>query len=457
MKPMKNFFVLLLFLSFNIQAQGNTPINVYIDKDVMSSSLIEESTINTEESSFHLFSHGKSGELLIEGQWRDAKQIVHWLKDNEMLQNQKQLNIYGCEFAKGEKGLAAVQYLEESLGLNISASNDVTGIDGDWELEVGGSFASLEINDYAYNLQSCNLIDNGGVMDNVNSDWVQDGTQTIGGNTFAYDLRSSGNFPGAPISDDIYAWDGQDDYFWFYDPNNLSGNPDGEFFMGTTGFLCIVNTRYSFEQCGADYDICIWISAETDFRIYIETTDSDTSQDVLTNFEDVLIPASGTQFDWQEFCFTVPASDIPADSENIIVSVRSLDNSMVYWDAMSVRPADGSACADFCPCVNPEMANAEAIAGCVNGTVELLDAAGSDAYHWSLGSIFDDAGGTLDYTNATSLTGATFPLEIANGQPNPSGSQTYTIRLYNGEDACFTDVVAVMQELPTRCSTITAN
>ncbi|MFV0591297.1 MAG: DUF4347 domain-containing protein [Draconibacterium sp.] len=100
---------------------------------------------------FQLFSHGRPGELLLNGEWMDAEKIARFLKPR--IDSSTQLNIYGCEFAKGEKGLAAVNDLEKTLGLSVAASNNITGIDGDWELEVGAKTASLKVSNYMYNLQ----------------------------------------------------------------------------------------------------------------------------------------------------------------------------------------------------------------------------------------------------------------------------------------------------------------
>lgn len=101
----------------------------------MFSKLFQLNNANT----YHLITHGKSGKLLINGNWLNAKEIVDFLAVR--IQNSRfkieNLNIYGCEFAKGNDGKAAVAYLQKALAIDISASDDVTGKDGDWVLEVG--------------------------------------------------------------------------------------------------------------------------------------------------------------------------------------------------------------------------------------------------------------------------------------------------------------------------------
>ena len=129
----------------------NTSNNVFIDKSVKDFPNLQEDG----QTLFHLISHGKPAYLLIEGEWKKPFEIVEWLKAKDLLKGKNHLNIYGCNFAKGKKGRAAVEYLEAALGISIAASNDITGVDGDWELEVGESIGSLSFQDYAYSLQTC--------------------------------------------------------------------------------------------------------------------------------------------------------------------------------------------------------------------------------------------------------------------------------------------------------------
>jgi hypothetical protein len=101
--------------------------SVFIDKAVLDLSINQGQLT---EGVYHLFSHGRPGELFLDDQWRNAHQIVEWVRDNDILQDKSDLNIYGCEFAKGEKGKEAVSFLETALGISIAASDDLTGKDG---------------------------------------------------------------------------------------------------------------------------------------------------------------------------------------------------------------------------------------------------------------------------------------------------------------------------------------
>lgn len=63
------------------------------------------------------------------------------------------LNIYGCEFAK-DQGIDAVNYLQATLNINIAASNNITGQDGDWTLEMGESKSIIKVLNFKDNLQT---------------------------------------------------------------------------------------------------------------------------------------------------------------------------------------------------------------------------------------------------------------------------------------------------------------
>ena len=154
------------------------PDNYFIDSNVKDSYIftnaIKEN--NLQGKSFHLFTHGKPGQLLIDGEWLNAPEVANLLR-TEISPSINHINIYGCEFAKGEKGRQAVSYLETALGVSVSASDDITGIDGDWELEIGEFAYSISV-DYNFNLQ-CPTdgidTDGDGIYDRCDADVDNDG------------------------------------------------------------------------------------------------------------------------------------------------------------------------------------------------------------------------------------------------------------------------------------------
>ena len=149
------------------QLSKSTPSNVslagtllseyyYIDAGLEAPEEIKQALQGkTKENAFHLFSHGRPGELYIGGKWLAVNEIVQWWKEHDHTEI-AELNIYGCHFAAGEKGVEAIAYLEQELGLSISASDNITGLGGDWVLEYNSSHerTTVVIEDYSYNLQT---------------------------------------------------------------------------------------------------------------------------------------------------------------------------------------------------------------------------------------------------------------------------------------------------------------
>lgn len=88
-----------------------------------------------------------------------------------------------------------------------------------------------------------------------------------------------------------------------------------------------------------------------------------------------------------------------------------------------------------------------------DGYLQISAFANGDKYNFSIGSSYaEDAGdgsGDTDYANA--LTIGTLPFQFNTGQSNPTGSQDYTVRVFNGASDCYTDFVVTMNE--QSCST----
>ena len=146
----------ILFLTLLVQvlfyAKNKTVESIYIDSSISELSVpAENSNLNT----YHLFSHGRSGELFIDNQWMNVSEIAEKFKTE--LKGKKELYIYGCNFGEGKKGKAAVEYLAAHLNLAVNASTNVTGKDGDWKLEIGNGKNALALPNFKGNLQLDNV------------------------------------------------------------------------------------------------------------------------------------------------------------------------------------------------------------------------------------------------------------------------------------------------------------
>ena len=182
--PMKKHFhlrnLLLLTAVFFSVSPGSTSLaSHYIEDGVYAKEQLLAALGPEQSEILHFISHGKPGELLINGQWLDAHRLVRVLHE-QIITNQgvNQINIYGCEFGQGTVGKAAVAYLEKTLKVHVAASDDITGHDGDWELEVGSPTQRIgTLENYPFNLQyaSSDDFDGDGVINSLDLDDDNDG------------------------------------------------------------------------------------------------------------------------------------------------------------------------------------------------------------------------------------------------------------------------------------------
>ncbi len=103
---------------------------------------------------------------------------------------------------------------------------------------------------------------------------------------------------------------------------------------------------------------------------------------------------------------------------------------------------------------NPSAAIFAIQPSCTNGTagsdgyLQISSVTNADRFHWSTGSTFDDNAGANTFANATNLSSVTYPHQFNTGLSNADVGD-FTIRVYNGADDCFTDVVVTLT--PQEC------
>ncbi|MCF0055207.1 DUF4347 domain-containing protein [Dyadobacter sp. CY356] len=172
----RNSLLLGLALLFSILSSHTFALH-HIDDQVKGKRHILEALKNAQTGTLHFISHGRAGQLLVDGQWLDASKLAVLLgekikKDPAI----RHINIYGCEYGKGSEGQAAVAYLQKTLKVGIAASDNMTGQGGDWRLEVGspGSHPLTPVH-YPFNLQSDTDFDHDGITDTLDLDDDNDG------------------------------------------------------------------------------------------------------------------------------------------------------------------------------------------------------------------------------------------------------------------------------------------
>jgi hypothetical protein len=98
---------------------------------------------NAPVSSLHIFSHGKPGMLIFSShkislaELQKHEELLGAWKENFVTHGD--LLLYGCEVAKGREGIAFIKNMAVLTGLDIAASDNMTGSvlkGGDWYFEV---------------------------------------------------------------------------------------------------------------------------------------------------------------------------------------------------------------------------------------------------------------------------------------------------------------------------------
>lgn len=123
----------------------------YLDSAVTKGTMIT-SYLHPQSDVFHFISHGRSGQLFVEGEWLGLEELLS-LFEEMIPQSAQALYIYGCNFTVNQ-GRAIRQYFESALGIPVFTSDNITGAGGDWILDGRNSSVVLPIENYPYNLQA---------------------------------------------------------------------------------------------------------------------------------------------------------------------------------------------------------------------------------------------------------------------------------------------------------------
>ncbi len=109
----------------------------------------------------HIIGHASAGQVVLGNSILNADTINSFSNTLQSIGNSLtpdgDLLFYGCNLAQGEQGKLLIQQIGNITQADIAASDDVTGKDGDWLLEVEKGIIeakSLEVNHYDSNLVS---------------------------------------------------------------------------------------------------------------------------------------------------------------------------------------------------------------------------------------------------------------------------------------------------------------
>ncbi|MGN6438370.1 MAG: DUF4347 domain-containing protein, partial [Agriterribacter sp.] len=232
MKYHYKYLLLLLLTAGFLFAIHKQSIHIYVDVPFLQQYLPGDLQQKAPNDLF-VFSHGRPGELMIAHEWKDTGQLVAWLRQH-IHPGIKAVRIFGCEFGKGEKGRAAVAHLQRALNLPVSASDNITGKDGDWTLEVGDVYTLEGLEAYPLNLQQCSgTVGQTGPGDDFDGDGVCNDADIDDDNDGVLDVQE-----GYILRDTCELFFGLKAY-------NLVNN--GDFEAGNQGF----GSDYTFETGGS--------------------------------------------------------------------------------------------------------------------------------------------------------------------------------------------------------------
>ncbi|MFJ4248960.1 Ig-like domain-containing protein [Pseudomonas sp. NPDC089741] len=101
-------------------------------------------------SSVQIIAHGNAGDLWLGNSYLSADNVAQ--RSAVLAEIGKDMNaggdilIYGCYTAEGDRGLSFVDSLAQLTGRDVAASNNRTGVGGDWDLEIAtGSIESVNV------------------------------------------------------------------------------------------------------------------------------------------------------------------------------------------------------------------------------------------------------------------------------------------------------------------------
>ncbi|MGE8065435.1 Ig-like domain-containing protein [Pseudomonas sp. NPDC089569] len=101
-------------------------------------------------SSVQIIAHGNAGDLWLGNSYLSADNVAQ--RSAILAQIGKDMNvggdilIYGCYTAEGDRGLSFVDSLAQMTGRDVAASNNRTGVGGDWDLEIAtGNIESVNV------------------------------------------------------------------------------------------------------------------------------------------------------------------------------------------------------------------------------------------------------------------------------------------------------------------------
>ena len=130
-------------------APGTQIVSLDADKDGISQ-IAEYLDQHQGMTSVQIIAHGNAGDLWLGNSYLSADNIAArsatLAEIGQDMRAGGDILIYGCYTAEGDRGLSFVNSLAQLTGRDVAASNDRTGLGGDWDLEIAtGNIESANV------------------------------------------------------------------------------------------------------------------------------------------------------------------------------------------------------------------------------------------------------------------------------------------------------------------------
>ena len=126
----KNFDILILR-----DNNGLDELNEYLDAQ------------DSNYSAIHFIVHGYKDEMTVNGEVidNDTFDAADWKAVGEHLTSDGDILLYGCHTAATNDGVELIGRIAEASGADVAASDDMTGLSGDWELEYSSGLINTTV------------------------------------------------------------------------------------------------------------------------------------------------------------------------------------------------------------------------------------------------------------------------------------------------------------------------
>ncbi|WP_442765338.1 DUF4347 domain-containing protein [Sulfurospirillum cavolei] len=149
----------------------------------------------TEIDALHVLSHGSTGEITVGNDVLNQNTLAHYDALIQTIKNAMSENgdvlLYGCDVAANGEGQAFVNAVPAPTDADIAASNDTTGVGGDWDLEIkSGMVETASFNIMSYQgdmgtpsisgLENVTFYENGSSVNPASNISITNGTSYAG-------------------------------------------------------------------------------------------------------------------------------------------------------------------------------------------------------------------------------------------------------------------------------------